>query len=61
MKFGYCMSNINYISIMNDYSIQPVIDSELYGVEEIRHLYDLFDVSFSANNITSILTMLFLL
>jgi len=31
---------------MNDYSIEPVVDSELYEVEEIRHLYDLFDVSF---------------
>ncbi|CAH1714505.1 uncharacterized protein LOC114132177 isoform X3 [Aphis gossypii] len=29
---------------MNDYSIEPVVDSELYEVEEIRHLYDLFDV-----------------
>jgi len=31
---------------MNDYSIEPVVDSELYEVEEIRHLYDLFDVRF---------------
>jgi len=34
---------------MNDYSIEPVVDSELYQVEEIRHLYDLFDVSFNDN------------
>jgi len=32
---------------MYDYSIEPVVDSELYEVEEIRHLYDLFDVSFN--------------
>jgi len=43
------MSNINYSSIMNDYSIEPVVNSELYEVEEIRHLYDLFDVSLNDN------------
>lgn len=43
------MSNVNCSSIMNDYSIEPVVDSELYEVEEIRHLYDLFDVSFNDN------------
>lgn len=34
---------------MNNYSIEPVVNSELYEVEEIRHLYDLFDVSFNDN------------
>lgn len=31
---------------MNECSITPVVDSELYEVEEIRRLYDIFDVSF---------------
>jgi len=48
-NFGFIMSNVNCSSVMNDYSIEPVVDSELYEVEEIRHLYDLFDVSFNDN------------
>lgn len=31
---------------MSLYSFEPVVDSQLYDVEEIRRLYDLFDVSF---------------
>lgn len=35
---------------MNAYTtIEPVIDSELCDVDEIRRLYDLFDVSLNNN------------
>lgn len=32
---------------MNEYFVESVIDSQLHEIEEIRRLYDLFDVSFN--------------
>lgn len=32
---------------MNVFKIETVVGSELWEVDEIRRLYDLFDVSFS--------------
>lgn len=34
---------------MSVFSIEPVIDSQLRDIEEIRRLYDLFDVSIIDN------------
>lgn len=34
---------------MSTYTIEPVVDSQLYTVDEIRRLYDLFDVSLNVN------------
>lgn len=49
MDFIWAILIIAEPSTMNNYSIEPVVNSELYEVEEIRHLYDLFDVSFNDN------------